>query len=105
MRITLLFAILTLLPIGAANFAFADHHKDGDCTKGYCKMFDKKDANSDGVISKSEFLTHAEKKFSSMDADGSGDISKEEVKNYRLEKKEKYRDKSGKCGGKKDKKQ
>ena len=39
-------------------------------------MFEKKDANSDGVISKAEFVAHAEKKFAKMDTDGNGSLTR-----------------------------
>lgn len=49
-------------------------HKDGGC--GMSKM----DADGDGVISKNEFMAHAEKKFSKKDKNGDGVISEEEKK-------------------------
>ena len=99
MKKTLLLATLAVALVGGATFAVA-YDKSGDCTGRYCKMFDKKDANSDGVISKAEFVTHAEKKFAKMDSDGNGKITKEEVKSYWNAKKEKRRKESGQCGGK-----
>jgi Ca2+-binding EF-hand superfamily protein len=102
MRKVLLFGILAALLVGTATFAVADG-KSGDCPKKYCKMFEKKDTNSDGVISKAEFVAHAEKKFAKMDADGNGSLTKEEVKSYWAAKKAKYKDKkkdSGQCAGK-----
>lgn len=72
-----------LLALSAVALAFtvtpalAEEHGDkGD--KG--KMFEKHDTNSDGVISKDEFLYHAEKRFVEMDADGNGEVSKDEAK-------------------------
>ncbi len=44
------------------------------------KGMGKLDLNGDGVVSKSEFLAHAEERFSKIDKDGSGDISKDEGK-------------------------
>ena len=99
MKKTLLLATLAVALVGGATFAVA-YDKSGDCTGRYCKMFDKKDANSDGVISKAEFVAHAEKKFAKMDSDGNGNITKEEVKSYWNAKKEKRRKESGQCGGK-----
>ena len=99
MRKTLLLATLAVALVGGATFAVACD-KSGDCTGRYCKMFDKKDANSDGVISKAEFVAHAEKKFAKMDSDGNGKITKEEVKSYWNAKKEKRKKESGQCGGK-----
>ena len=53
----------------------------------------KHDTNGDGVISKSEFLAHAEEKFSKMDKDGNGEISKEERKQARQAMREKVKEK------------
>ncbi len=50
----------------------------GDGPKKGKMMQQKLDTNGDGVVSKSEFLAHAEERFSKIDKDGSGDISKEE---------------------------
>ena len=99
MKKTLLLATLAVALVGGATFAVA-YDKSGDCTGRYCKMFDKKDANSDGVISKAEFVAHAEKKFAKMDSDGNGKITKDEVKSYWNAKKEKRKKESGQCGGK-----
>ena len=102
MRKVLLFGILAALLVGTATFAVADG-KSGDCPRKSSKMFEKKDANSDGVISKAEFVAHAEKKFAKMDTDGNGSLTKEEVKSYWAAKKEKYKEKkkdSGQCTGK-----
>lgn len=46
-------------------------------------MFGTHDTNGDGVISKSEFIGHAEERFSKMDMDGSGDVTPEEAKEAR----------------------
>ena len=106
MRKALMVALLTVLFIGGATLAAAhcgDCGKKEDCKSRYCKMFDKKDTNSDGVISKTEFMSHAEKKFAKMDADGNASLTKEEVKNYWTAKKERYKEKekdSGQCAGK-----
>lgn len=78
--------ILTLTVLGlalAATPALADNHEGGGKRGGGHKggkMFEKHDTNGDGVISKAEFLTHAEERFSKMDADGSGDVTKDEAK-------------------------
>jgi Ca2+-binding EF-hand superfamily protein len=109
MRKALMFSVLAVLFLGGATFASAhcgDCGKKADCPRKSAKidkMFEKKDTNSDGVISKAELLAHAEKKFAKMDADGNGSLTKEEVKNYRAAKKAKYKDKkkdSGQCAGK-----
>lgn len=103
MRKALMFSVLAVLFFGGATFAAADCgacDKKRDCPRKSAKMFEKKDANSDGVISKAEFMAYAEKKFAKMDADGNGSLTKEEVKNYWAAKKKKYKKESGQCAGK-----
>ena len=109
MRKILMFSVLAVLFLGGATFASAhcgDCGKKADCPRKSAKMdrmFEKKDTNSDGVISKAEFMTATEKKFAKMDADGNGSITKEEVKSYWAAKKEKHKEKkkdSGQCTGK-----
>lgn len=83
-----------LLMLSAAVLAFqaapvlADDYGD---KKG--KMFESKDTNGDGVISKSEFMAHAEEKFAEMDKDGDGSISKDEAKENVKGKREKMKEK------------
>jgi len=106
MRKILMFSVLAVLFIGGATFASAhcgDCGKKADCPRKPAKMdkmFEKKDANSDGVISKAEFVAYTEGKFAKMDADGNGSLTKEEVKNYWAAKKEKHKKDSGQCAGK-----
>ncbi len=61
-----------------------DDHKKGEHKRGGKKrgaeMFEKNDANSDGVISQGEFLTKAKEKFSEKDINGDGNISQDEAK-------------------------
>ena len=64
----------------ASPQAFADNHGDKEHKGHKGKMFEKHDTNSDGVISKDEFMGHAAEKFGKMDADGNGEITKEESK-------------------------
>ena len=109
MRKALMFSVLAVLFLGGATFASAhcgDCGKKADCPRKSAKMdkmFEKKDSNSDGVVSKAEFMAHVEKKFAKMDADSNGSLTKEEVKKYWAAKKEKHREKkkdSGQCAGK-----
>lgn len=89
MKTLLTFTAITLAISTMAYNApvFADNHG------GKGAMFEKKDINGDGVISKAEFLKHAEEKFAKMDADGDGVLSKEEAKKKRKEMKDKLKDK------------
>jgi len=68
---------------------------DGHGGKGHkgAKMFEKHDTNSDGTISKDEFLAHATERFENMDADGDGRVSKEEAKAAGDAKRAKMKDK------------
>jgi len=63
------------LMLSASPVLADDHGGEG---KG--GPFVKHDTNGDGVISKSEFLSHAEERFKKMDADGNGEVSKEEAR-------------------------
>lgn len=74
-KLVTLTSVLTAFALSPA-LAQADHH--GGPHGG--KMFEKHDLNGDGVISKDEFLKHAEEKFTKMDADGDGSVTKEESK-------------------------
>lgn len=65
-------------------------------------MFQKHDTNGDGVISKAEFLSHAEERFANMDADGSGDLSKDEMKDARKKMHQKMKDLKDKRKAKKE---
>ena len=82
MKVTsILFALLV-----ATSFSYgADAEKKADKPKADpAAMFAKKDANSDGKVSKEEFLkgqkdaTKAEEAFAKKDKDKDGSLSKEE---------------------------
>ncbi|MGH1457164.1 MAG: hypothetical protein ACRBDI_10315 [Alphaproteobacteria bacterium] len=69
--------------IAMSGFAMAEHHEGKDHKGGgkmMEKMFDKGDANGDGIITKAEFLANAEERFNKMDGDGNGEVTKEEAK-------------------------
>lgn len=77
-----------ILLLGAAVFAlqaipaFAEDagKKPHDGKARYEGMFTKQDTDSDGVVSETEFLTHAKAKFDAIDANKDGKITKEEGK-------------------------
>lgn len=50
------------------------------------KLFEKKDLNKDGRISKEEYVQCAEKRFKKMDANNDGSISKEEARKHHTKK-------------------
>lgn len=84
-----LLMLSAVLLTASAVPAFADSH-GGKHHKG--KMFEKHDTNGDGVISKDEFLGHAQERFSKMDADGNGEVSKEEAKAAHEKMREKFQE-------------
>ncbi len=53
------------------------------------KMFEQRDLDGDGYISKSEALTKAKERFNEMDLDGDGKISKGEAQEHRQKMKKK----------------
>jgi len=89
--LTITAVTLALCGTVAAAPAFADDH--GGSSKDRGGMFEKNDTNGDGAISKAEFLSHAEEKFADMDADGNGEISKDEAKAKREAMKDKWKEK------------
>ncbi len=90
-------AMIAAIPFAFAGMAMADHHGG----KKMDRMFEKHDTDQDGVISKEEFLAHAEKRFIDMDEDGNNEISKEEAKAHKEKMKEKWKDKKKKHDKKK----
>jgi len=50
--------------------------------KGH-KKFSLMDANNDGLLSKEELLSFHDQRFTLIDADGDGLVSKDEIKSYR----------------------
>lgn len=49
------------------------------------KMFESADTNTDGFVTKEEFIAASEKRFAEMDTDGDGKIAKTEVEARRAE--------------------
>jgi hypothetical protein len=78
----ILMVTAALVALGASP-ALAEHHEDGG-SKKKGGMFQKLDSNS-----KSEFMERHEKKFEKMDADGNGEISKDEAKSGKQARREK----------------
>ncbi len=95
----LLVATLAAVPMAFSVAAYADHHegkKDGKPHhKGKMleKMFDKQDTNQDGVITKEEFMKHAEERFIEMDENNDNEVTKEEAKAYGEKMREKWQQK------------
>ena len=92
MRKALLCGTLAVILTGGAIPVVAAG-KDTDYSD---KIFEATDANSDGAISKAEFLEQSEKRFAKMDADGNEEITREEIKSRQdgvREKLERFREK------------
>lgn len=93
-----------LMTLGAVALAFsatpalADHHEGGEGPGGdKGKMFEMHDTNGDGVISKDEFLAKVEERFGKMDADGNGEITKEEAQAAHEAMREKWKERREKA--------
>jgi len=71
----------------SSGYMVADSHGK------HCKLR-KMDSDGDGSVSKDEFMSHAEKKFSKKDKNGDGVLSGDEMKMMKKMKKQK----EGKCG-------
>lgn len=54
----------------------------------------EKDANSDGRVSRAEFITAAEQKFSEMDANNDSVLSENEFREHHQHKKDKHKDRN-----------
>lgn len=97
-KILMLSALALVMAVPVAQ---AGKHKGGKHHGE--KMFEKHDTNSDGVISKDEFMASAEERFAKMDADGNGEITKEEAEAVRKAMKDKWKEhkknKKHKSGG------
>ena len=99
MKKIFLFAATATILAGAAFVATAESEKRG-MPPHKAKMMKEVDTNSDGLISKDEFVSHAGKRFSKIDADNDGNATKDEMHKYHEAKKaehEKYK-KEGKEG-------
>ena len=90
--------------IMASAPAFAeDHGKEGMMHKEGMhkgKMFEMMDANTDGMVSKDEFMADHMKRFEKMDANADGNVSKDEIEAYRAAKKAERDAKRAAEGGK-----
>lgn len=86
-----------------------DGHKGERHEKRMEKMFDKKDLDGDGSISKEEHDKASAEWFTEMDADGDGKVTKDEAKAHGeamrkkwMEEKEKRKEGFGQEGGSED---
>lgn len=90
---TTVFTVIAFITIffGGITTSFAEGVEGKGCSGHKGKMFEKTDANGDGVISHEEFLAKAEERFKMMDADGDGKITKEEAENHHAAMKKNYK--------------
>ena len=77
---SMIMAIALMLP---AMVAFAEPAESGGDRREMMKQkiqerLKEVDTNSDGIISKAEFMAKAEERFSKMDANGDGNITEDE---------------------------
>lgn len=93
-KIMMLSAAVLALTLGA-GVAYAENGKPVDPAPGYegnagpggpgkrmnpgLRFFQEMDENGDKVISKAEFVKHAEARFDKMDLDGNGEVTIEEA--------------------------
>ena len=100
MRTDLRWFLTSLAVFGVAGgAAWAAHHeggegKDKERHKRYRAMlFEKADADGNGEISREEWMASAEARFSRADADESGAVTKEEMKAAREKRREEWKKK------------
>lgn len=90
---TLIYGVAALsLVVSVAAFADDDHEHP---EKGH-HMFKRLDENNDGVVTRSEFVAHMEKRFDRMDANSDGKVTEEEAREHHehmREKRSKHRSK------------
>ena len=80
-------AMVAAMPVAMAE-GFGGGHEGGKGLRGsggkgqqmLVMMFKRHDMNNDGIITKGEFLTVAEKRFVQVDADNNGEVTREEAK-------------------------
>jgi len=55
------------------------------------KLFEKHDTDKNGTVSKTEFMTHHEERFTEMDKNANGEVTMDEAKAHHEAMKEKYK--------------
>lgn len=89
-----LIPVVALALIGATP-AMAGHHEGSmDGEKPHAKkgmMFKNIDTDSDGNITREEFMNHAEKRFNKMDKDDDGMLTREEARKAHTKKDMKHK--------------
>lgn len=83
---------LTLVALAAIAVPAAAYAQDKPGLKEPGKMFKDTDTNGDGLMSKEEFMTFHEKRFTEMDKDGNGQIDADEARAKAKEWREKMKE-------------
>lgn len=65
-------------------------------------MFAEQDSDKNGTVSEAEFVAFGKKKFSEIDRDGNGEITKEEAKKHHESRREKWKKKREEMKEKRD---
>lgn len=90
-----LLALTALAITFAAPNAYAEHHEGGHDGPKHHKgamMFDKFDLDNNGEVTREEFIAFHETKFTEMDADKSGVVTKDEAQAAMAKWKEKMKE-------------
>lgn len=103
-KLALITTALLTLTVGSA-FAEGDTAPTMEKKGGEKGMQQRLDTNGDGVVSKSEFLAHAEERFGKIDKDGSGDITKDEGREAHKQMRERKKEYMGKKKERREQKQ
>lgn len=101
MKKILLYTAVASIAFGSATMALAESDKKHGHHKG--KMFEKMDTDSDGIVTKDEFMKKSEEHFAKMDTNGDGKVTKEEAKNQHEAMRAKWKEKHNKTENKESK--
>jgi Ca2+-binding EF-hand superfamily protein len=102
-KVLVMSAVVLALSAAPALACKGDGPKGPDHGKRMGYMFDKHDTNSDGIVSQEEFVEASKARFTAMDADGDGAVSKEEAQAHHKKKREEMKEKREKRQGKQGK--
>jgi len=99
--------LLSALLLGAfaAPAMATDTPPSADAHGGRHDKMMNADTDGDGFLSKTEFMAVHEKRFTDMDKDTDGKISKDEMKAHRETMREKFKEKKAEWDAKKDAKE
>lgn len=95
MKFSLIPAACAALTLGLSAPAIACHDDEDHGGHRGGKMFERADADHDGVVTRAEADAFHEKKFNKMDLDGNGEITREEADQAHEKMREKWKEKHG----------